>query len=51
MSGLGRVTVRRKGQKMIAVSSCSQAFTALHIIMSHVAVVVFCNTKGFSGNI
>lgn len=36
MSGLGRVTVRGKAQAMTAVSSCSQAFTALHIIVSHV---------------
>lgn len=36
MSGLGRVTVRGKAQAMTAVSSCSRAFTALHIIMSHV---------------
>lgn len=36
MSGLGRATVRGKAQAMTAVSSCSRAFTALHIIMSHV---------------
>lgn len=36
MSGLGRVTVRGKAQAMTAVSSCSRAFTALHIIVSHV---------------
>lgn len=45
MSGLGRATVRGKAQAMTAVSSCSRAFTALHIIMSHVDK----KKKGISG--
>lgn len=36
MSGLGRVAVREKAQMTTVVRSCSQAFTALHIIRSYV---------------
>lgn len=46
MSGLGRVTVRGKAQAMTAVSSCSRAFAALHIIMSHVDLK---KRRGISG--
>lgn len=48
MSGLSRVTVRGKAQMMMAVSSCSQAFAALPLIMSHSGVVFFL-VKGHSG--
>lgn len=36
MSGLSRVTVKGKAQMMMAASSCSLAFAALHLIMGHV---------------